>query len=176
LDDHPPITIIPGNHETTVGVSSFCVDVNKKTTLSCANDIAPTETATTMLHSTVLPVSDKVHGLLQVIVPGVVSDEIPAVLPNVAPDALLQLTPSVPDTTTTQVPMLLTSSPLASTQDNSQFVAVHSPATVKNLRKTKKPQKKAIRIASPMKSSPSRSSVAKYVIASAKSKSYSTIN
>jgi hypothetical protein len=49
--------------------------------------------------------------------------------------------------------MLLTS---ASTQDNVQFVAVHSPATEKNLRKTRKPRKKAIRIASPMKSSPSR--------------------
>jgi hypothetical protein len=132
LDEHPPITIIPGNHKTTIGVSSFCVDVNKKTTLSSTKNIAPTETATTMLHSTVQPVSDKVHGLLQVVVLGVVPDKIPAVLPNVVPGALLQLTPSVLDTTTTQVPMLLTSLPLASTQDNAQFVAVHSLATVKN--------------------------------------------
>jgi hypothetical protein len=129
LDEHPPITIIPGNHETTIGVSSFCVDVNKKITLSSANDIAPAETATTMLHSTVLPVPDKVHGLLRVVVPGVVLNKIPVVLRNVVPGTLLPLTSSVPDTTTTHVPMLLTSSPLASTQDNIQFVAVHSPAT-----------------------------------------------
>jgi hypothetical protein len=47
-----------------------------------------------------------------------------------------------------------------------QLVAIHSPATAKNLRKTRKLRKKLLHIASPKKSSPSKSTTAKYVFLS----------
>jgi hypothetical protein len=146
-----------------MGVLSLSVDVNKNKRTSSADNIAWTETATMMIHCTVvqIPAPDKVHGPLvhgplEDVLPGVVPDKIPAVLTNIVTEALLQVTPSVPDAKTTQLP-------LASTQDTVQFVAVHSPATAKSSRKTRKPRRKAIQIASPTKSSPSKYSAAKYV-------------
>jgi hypothetical protein len=55
----------------------------------------------------------------------------------------------VPGTVSTQEAMVLPLVPLLSTHDNVQLVAVHSPATAKNLRKMRKPRKKVLHIASP---------------------------
>jgi hypothetical protein len=106
----------------------------KKTPSSSTDNIAPTETIPMVLNSTVLPVPSVVHGVLEDVVPGVVPDTVPV--------AVIQLSPSVPRTASTEEPMVLSSQPLLSTHDNVQFVAVHSPATAKNLRKTRKTRKK----------------------------------
>jgi hypothetical protein len=127
---------------------ALIIDAEIKTPSSSTDNIAPTETATTVHDSTVLTVRTVVHG--------VVEDVVPVVFP-------ISVLGAVPGTVSTQEAVVLSSEPLLTTHDNVQLVAVHSPDTAKNLRKTRIPRKKALRIASPKKNSPSKLTTAKYV-------------